>query len=100
MDKTKLDILQSSIAAEMDDSTRDGVEDLYFHTIAALTGKEFEDLWRRFNVLYEAGNMCETETVNQVGAELGFPPFWDLIGTVLTFLEDKRDKKLQPANAS
>ena len=100
MDETKLDILQSSIAAEMDDPTCDGVENLYFHAIAALTGKSYDDLWDRYNRLYETGNMCETETVNRVGAELGFPPFWDLIGTVLTFLEDKRDKKPQPANAA
>lgn len=100
MDKTKLDILQSSIATEMDDSTCDGVENLYFHAIAALTGKSYDDLWDRYNRLYEAGVSSETETVNRVGAELGFPPFWDLIGTVLVFLEDKCDKNPQPANAS
>lgn len=100
MDKTKLDVLQSSIATEMDDSTCDGVESLYFHVIEALTDKSYDDLWSRYNELYELGVSCETDTVNRVGAELGFPPFWDLVGAVLAFLEDKRDKNPQPANAS
>lgn len=100
MDKTKLDILQSSIATEMDDSTCDGVENLYFHAIAALTGKSYDDLWDRYNRLYEATTSAETDTVSRVGEELGFPPMWDLVGAVLAFLEDKRVKKLQPASAA
>lgn len=99
MDNKKQDILQSSIATEMDDFTCDGVENLYFHAIAALTGKPYDDLWDRYNRLYEAGLSSETETVNRVGAELGFPPMWDLIGAVLAFLEDKRNNNPQPASA-
>ena len=100
MDNKKLDILQSSIATDMDDFTCDGVENLYFHAIAALTGKPYDDLWDRYNRLYEATTSAETETVSRVGEELGFPPMWDLVGAVLAFLEDKRDKNPQPANAS
>lgn len=90
MDKTELDELQSRIAVEMDDQTCDGLESLYFHVIEALTDKSYDDLWSRYNELYELGVSCETDTVNRVGEELGFPPMWGLIGAMITHMEEKR----------
>lgn len=84
--KTKAD----ELAGIIDDETCDALESLYFGIISALTGKSADDLWKRYNELYEGNCQPDTGTVSMVGHELGFPPMWDIVEKSLEYMADSR----------
>ena len=81
MDKKKK-TLQARLAAEMENPTDEGVEDLYLHTLAAISGKSAGSLRRSRDRHRKAG--C-TQPASQVGAALGMPSMWNLIGSMIPY---------------
>ena len=92
MDKKKT--LRARLTAEMEKPTDEGVEDLYLHTLAAVSGKSADSLRKNRDRHRKAG--C-TEPASQVGAALGMPSMWNLIGSIIPYPTAKNPK---PTSAS
>lgn len=90
LEKDKVDEIVEGVESLMDDNTMEAYESLYMLIVGKLSGTDGETLWARYQQIYDNTTQPETAVVSMVGAELGFPGMWDLLGGMVDYMAGNR----------